>query len=95
MGIFSLFKKSTIVQDDFFGELRYMDFKDKTKGYFEGKGLFAPTKVEIEYLIEADKSGPTDEQKEFYRDLQRNFEQYTQKIKLLIEDEFAPGKKTL
>lgn len=93
MGLFDIFKKPTILQDDFFGALRFMDFKDTSKNYFEGKGHFAPTANETEYLIEADKEGPTEEQRQFYRDLQANFTQYIEKIKPLIEDEFRNWKE--
>ena len=93
MGLFNLFKKPIIIQDDFFGALRFMDFKDSSKDYFEGKGHFIPTNSETEYLIQADDKGPTDEQKQFYRDLQDNFQQYLEKIKPLIEDEFRNWKE--
>ena len=93
MGLFELFKKPLIVNDDFFGALRFVDFKDPSKDYFEGNGHFTPTGNETEYLIQADKNGPTDEQKQFYRDLQSNFNQFVDKIKPLIEDEFRNWKE--
>jgi len=93
MGLFNLFKKPTIIQDNFFGSLRFMDFKDPSKNYFEGKGYFTPTQSETEYLIQADIEGPTDEQQQFYRDLQDNFIHYIQKIKPLIEEEFRNWKE--
>ena len=93
MGLFDFFKKPTILQDDFFGALRSVDFKDASKNYFEGKGHFTPTNSDTEYLIEADKNGPTDKQKQFYLDLQADFAKYIQKIKPLIEDEFRNWKE--
>jgi len=42
MGLFNLFKKPQTIQDDFFGTLTFIDFKDSTKNYFEGKGKFKP-----------------------------------------------------
>ena len=88
MGLFNLFKKSVFVQDDLFGRLQFVDFKDSTKNYFEGAGFFAPTQSETDYLIRADIEGPTEEQRQFYLDLQANFEQYVEKITPLIEGEF-------
>ena len=93
MGLFNLFKKPTIIQDDFFGVLRLMEFKDSSKNYFEGKGHFTPTNSETEYLIHADDTIPTDNQKQFYQDLQINFQQYVEKINPLIEDEFRNWKE--
>ena len=92
MGLFDLFKKPTIVHDDFFGALRFIGFKDSSKNYFEGKGHFASTNVETEYLIQADIDGPTDQQKMFYKDLQSDFTEYIDKMKPLIEDEFRNWK---
>jgi len=92
MGLFNLFKKPVKIQDDLFGEMRSMDFKDKSKNYFEGKGYFAPTQSKTDLLIDADIEGPTTAQKEFFIDLQNNFDQYIQKIKPLIEDEFRNWK---
>ncbi|WP_153797325.1 hypothetical protein [Foetidibacter luteolus] len=93
MGLFGLFKKPVKIQDDFFGELRFMDFNDASKNYFEGRGYFAPTNNETEYLIHANNEGPTEIQRNFYRDLQANFKQYVEKIKPLIEDEFRNWKE--
>jgi hypothetical protein len=87
MGLFDIFKKPTILKDEFFGALRFMDLKDASKNYFQGKGHFAATGNETEYLIEADKKGPTEEQRQFYRALQANFTQYIESITPLIEDE--------
>ena len=93
MGLFNLFKKPTIIQDDFFGRLRYMEFKDPSKGYFEGNGFFVPINAETEYLIQADASGPADKQREIYFNLQKDFDIYIEKIKPLIEDEFRNWKE--
>lgn len=93
MGLFGLFKKPTIIQDNFFGKLRFVDFKDASKNYFEGKGYFTPTDSVIEYLIQADKDGPGDMQKQFYQDLQADFATYIQKMKPMIEDEFRNWKE--
>lgn len=93
MGLFNLFKKPTKIQDDFFGLLRFIDSRDSSRTYFEGKGFFSPTQNETELLIQADTQGPTAAQREFYNKLQNNFEQYIQKIKPLIEDEFRNWKE--
>lgn len=93
MGLFDLFKKPQIIQDDFFGSLRFMTFKDSTKNYFEGKGILKPTTDEIEYFIEADLSGPTIDQRNFYDKVQNSFDEITSKVTPLIEDEFKNWKE--
>lgn len=92
MGLFNLFKKPIIIQDEFFGRLRYTKFKNPRDGFFEGEGFFASTNNKIGYTIEAEETGPTEGQREFCRKVQNNFEQYVEKIKPLIEDEFRNWK---
>lgn len=92
MGLFNLFSKPFLLQHEYFGSLRFIDSKDPSKCYFEGKGHFAPTNSETEYFIAADKSGPTSGQQQFYEELQKNFSHYLAKIIPLIEDEFRNWK---
>lgn len=93
MGIFDFFKKPLIVEDDFFGRLRFMKIKNNpSRNYFEGKGKFGPTGRELEYFIHADESGPEPEQKEFYRQIQQDWPRIVEKIKPLIEAEFRNWK---
>src|SRR5437764_13854767 len=93
MGLFNLFKKPTKIQNEFFGELRFVNFRHPAENYFEAQGFFAPTQNVTELLIQANVEGPTADQKAFYTDLQNNFEQYVQKIKPLIEGEFRNWKE--
>jgi hypothetical protein len=92
MGIFDIFKKPTIIEDDIFGRLRFMKMKDPEKGYFEGDGLFKPTGKKIEYLIDGNENGPDQNQKEFYRWIQENYRELVTKILPLVEDEFENWK---
>ncbi|NOS93682.1 MAG: hypothetical protein HOP30_17325 [Cyclobacteriaceae bacterium] len=88
MGLFDLFKKPPTIQDPFFGTLRWMGFKDASKKYFECSGMFAPTKETIGYIIEADASGPTTAQREFYQFIQANYDVLIEKAIPLIEKEY-------
>jgi hypothetical protein len=93
MGLFNLFNKPPTIQDDFFGVLTFMSFKDSTKNYFEGKGKFKPTGEVIEYLVGGDLSGPTNEQREFYNKIQDTYDAIMVKITPLIEEEFKNWKE--
>lgn len=88
MGLFDLFKKPVTIQDPIFGTLQWMGSKDASKKYFIGSGMFAPTKETIEYVIEADASGPTTAQREFYQYIQTNYDVLTEKAIPLIEKEY-------
>jgi hypothetical protein len=85
---FFKFKPSPLIEDVFFGQLRFMDLKDSRKNYFEGSGLFTPTGQQIEYFIEADLSGPTLAQQQFYQALQDKYTDYIACIQPLITDRF-------
>ncbi|SHH85628.1 hypothetical protein SAMN04488109_5610 [Chryseolinea serpens] len=93
MGLFNLFKKTPTIRDDFFGTLTFINFKDVTKNYFEGKGKFEPTGEIIEYLIDGDLSGLTNDQKTFYNKIQNSYDEIISKITPLIEDEFKNWKE--
>jgi len=95
MGIFDIFKKPIIIEDDFFGKLRFMKMKDPEKSYLEGKGLFKPTGKEIGYIIKGKESGPEQKQKEFYKWIQENYRELTTKLSPLVEDEFGNWKDGL
>ena len=92
MGLFNLFKKPTIIHDDVFGLLRFMEFKNASSSYFEGKGYFTPTNSEIQFIIRAGIDGPSEKQKEFYRNVESKYTTYIEKMKLVIEAEFRNWK---
>jgi hypothetical protein len=93
MGLFDLFKKPQIIQDNFFGPLRFIEFKNSTKNYFEGKAIFKPTGNEIEYFIKADLSGPTTDQRDFYDKVQNSYDEIISKVIPIIEDELKDWKE--
>jgi hypothetical protein len=93
MGLFNLLKKSPKFQDDFFGELTFIEFKDPSKNYFEGRISFKPGSKITEALIPGDINGPDSGQKEFFIKLQDNFDDYVEKVIPLIENEFRNWKE--
>jgi hypothetical protein len=89
MGFFNIFKKPNKIQDEFFGELTLMEIKNNpANSYFEGKVFFKPINRQIECSIDADFTGPTDEQRAFFKRVESSFEQLILKSKPLIEEEF-------
>ncbi len=87
MGLFDLFRKTQTIQDDFFGTLTFISFKDAAKNYFEGKGVFKPTGNEIEFLIRGDAGGPTQEQRQLYAKIQDSYDEIVIRIVPLIQRE--------
>lgn len=90
MGLFDLFKckPAPLIEDAFFGQLRFMDFADPQKNYFEGSGFFIATGQQIDYLIEANLPGPTLAQQQFYQALQDKYADYVTHIQPLITARF-------
>ena len=80
MGLFGIFKKPLKLHDDTFGEMIFCKFKDSSKNFFEGEGFFKPQQKKIGFTIDADETGPTKEQKDFYSLIQGNYD----KIKVAI-----------
>jgi len=83
-----LFRKPLKMQDDFFGELIFVESRDPAKNYFEGKIFFKPNSKITEVLIPGNIQGPDSGQKEFFIKLQDDFETYVDKMMPLIENEF-------
>lgn len=92
MGIFNFFKKTPVIHDNVFGQLLFRESKVPSRNFFSGKALFAAIDKEIRLLIYADQAVPTQEQKDFYQQLQNSFTEYIQKVKPLIEDLFRNRK---
>jgi hypothetical protein len=88
-----LFGKKIIIDDDFFGRMLFIQFKKKPqKNYFECKRDFKPSGRPIEVLINADVSGPTSTQKDFFRQIENEYDNLTAKIVPMIENVFRNWK---
>ena len=55
--------------DPRFGNLRYL----RDAGFWEGRAVFVPTGTDVEVLIAGHSSGPTDEQRIFFDELQGRY----------------------
>lgn len=78
MGIFDLFKRKPKFNDAFFCDLGYTTFKDSSKNFYDGEVKFQDTEIGI--IINADRYGPTLEQKEFFKKLDDNYLEIKEKI---------------
>ena len=89
----NLFKKAHGINDDFFGNMIYMEVKEKYgNSYFECQRNFSPSNKIIEIGIDADIQGPTNLQKEFFEYIESNYSKITESIIPLIEDQFRNWK---
>ena len=94
MGLFDIFKKPKTIQDDFFGNLAFIEIKNNpSQSYFEGNRWFSPIQKEVEYLITADPIGPSLQQRDFYKNVETNYKDLINKARPLIEQEFRNWKE--
>ena len=95
MGILDfIFRKSIKINDSFFGEMLFFEFKkNPEKNYFECRKYFKPDDKIIEIGIEGNSTGPTEFQKEFFRQIESNYENIVCSIKPMIENEFKNWKE--
>ncbi|ATL48167.1 hypothetical protein COR50_13895 [Chitinophaga caeni] len=96
MGLFSLFKRPKFIEDEYFGKLRLVTFKDSSKNYFEGKVKFHPTGVEVMIMLDAVADKPTAAQRSFYKNIEEHIDNYITKFTGNIEHELGewiPGFK--
>ena len=75
--ILSIFtNKGEELIDEDFGQLGF-NTSGKLQPYWESMPIiFNPTQTEICFIIEADETGPTKKQREFYKDLEVNYNKY-------------------
>ncbi|MAC84257.1 MAG: hypothetical protein CL624_08990 [Arcobacter sp.] len=78
MGIFDIFKKKPKFVDDLFGEMGYTKLKDSSKNFYDGEVHFQGKLIAIN--LDADENGPTDEQKDFFRKLDKEYDKIKESI---------------
>lgn len=95
MGLFDfIFGKTIKKQDDFFGEMTFIEFKTEPKNnYFECKRNFKPTGTVIEITVVIDLTSPIEKQKEFFKNIESEYQTIISSITPLIEDKFRDWKE--
>ncbi len=95
MGIFDfIFGKTIKIDDQFFGKMIFSEFKKTPeKNYFECHRHFKPTNEIIEIGIKGNETGPTEIQKDFFREIELNYLKIISSVKPIIEDEFRNWKE--
>ena len=69
--------------DSQFGELRYL----RDARFWEGKARFTPIAPEVEVLIHGEPSGPTDQQRAFFEDIQKRYDAFWPGVRRALEEE--------
>lgn len=95
MGIFDfIFGKTIKIDDPFFGKMIFLDDKKEPhKSYFECRRNFKPSDNEIEIGIKGNINGSTELQKEFFKQIESDYDEIISSIKPMIENEFQNWKE--
>jgi hypothetical protein len=81
-------KKYDYVEDDFFGRMLFFEgYGRNLTGYFEASKFFMPLAQEVECYIEIDRSGPLQEQRDFYCHVEAKYEEVERKVRSALESE--------
>lgn len=91
MGILNfIFGKPVKIEHHFFGQMRFVGGKiPNPSDYFECRRPFKPSERIIEIGIDADVSGPTQKQIDFFQSIEKNYAGISNAVIPLIEDEFG------
>jgi len=91
MGFWSfLFGKPVKIDDAFFGEMQWIKIpNDPSKSYFECERYFKPSGEKIGLSVTGVLSGPTQQQKDFFTEVETNYSLLVAKLIPLIEAEFG------
>lgn len=93
MSLFSLlFVKPVIINDDFFGEMKFSS-SQKGSGYFVCKKKLNFFEEPVEIIIDGSISGPTETQKNFVLKLEDKYNEISESIVPLIEGECRNWKE--
>jgi hypothetical protein len=89
-----LFGKPVKIENYFFGQMRFIgNKKDSSKSYFECKRFFKPGNETIAIGISGEITGPTRQQINFFESVEYNYDEISNSIIPVIEDEFRNWKE--
>ena len=89
-----IFGKPVKLEHEFFGTMLFLEFKkDPHKNYFECRRHFKPTGKIIEIGIDADATGPTQRQIDFFKSIEDSYSEVARAVMPLIEDDFGKWKE--
>lgn len=88
-----LFGKTETIEDSFFGKMVLIEFRKKPENnYFECRRNFKPINDIIEISVKDESERSFDSQKEFFRNIETNYQTIIESIAPMIENEFRNWK---
>lgn len=88
-----LFGKTIRIEHNFFGTMTFRkNKKEPIRSLLSGSCPFSPSGKEIDFILDADETGPTQLQVDFFKSIENSFAAISESIVPLIEDEFRNWK---
>lgn len=91
MGLWSrLFGRTVKIGDAFFGIMTFMGIpNDSAQSYFECACYFKPIREKMDVMVTGSLNGPTQEQKDFFAQVETDYPRLVTKFISIIEAEFG------
>src|SRR5687767_8748189 len=91
--MFNLFKKTKknqeTIEDDFFGKLSFIEATEYEPSNLFGAKVFRPLNSQVEFQIYTDSKTVTQEQKDWAREIENNYDSVKAEIEKFINSECA------
>jgi hypothetical protein len=75
--------------DPLFGILVFVETKNPSDSFWEGRGRFSPTDSDIAYWVKAGDSGPSESHRALYRQIEKRYDELLLLLTPLLNREYA------
>jgi hypothetical protein len=76
-------------EDPLFGKLTFVEAKNPSDSFWEGRGRFNPIDSDVPYSIKAGDAGPCESHRAAYRDIERRYDELLPLVTPLLHREYA------
>jgi hypothetical protein len=78
-----------VKEDPLFGQLSFVEAKNPSASFWEGRGRFNPTGSDVAYLIKAGDAGPGESHRSVYRNIERRYGELLPLVTPMLHREYA------
>ena len=82
-------RRPQLIEDPLFGQLSFVEAKNLSASFWEGRGRFNPTASDVAYFIEAGDAGPCESHRAVYRNIERRYGELLPLVAPLLLREYA------
>jgi hypothetical protein len=82
-------RRPKVKEDRLFGQLSFVEAKNPSASFWEGRGRFNPTASDVAYYIKAGDAGPCELHRALYRNIERRYGELLPLVTPLLHREYA------